>query len=181
MKRRLVETLAIQLAVPEENASPVYENMISRWGSVQYAQLSVLLVHLRYVAAMHQTHHWQAKGDGFYGDHKMFGELYETTLEHIDKVAERAVGLGNVDNVTLALQIEMLNEMTSGATMTSLPQPSDLARKSLSAEINFLRCAKAMSQSLKETGFMTPGLENLIAGIEDEHETHVYMLKQRCS
>ena len=33
---------------------------------------------------------------------------------------------------------------------------------------------------LKEMGLLTRGLDNMIAGIEDKHESHVYLLKQRC-
>jgi hypothetical protein len=47
------------------------------------------------------------------------------------------------------------------------------------AEMNFLAVMKQLCESLKETGLMTHGLDNLLAGIEDAHEGHVYLLKQR--
>jgi hypothetical protein len=62
-----------------------------------------------------------------------------------------------------------------------IPSSADLAKKSLMAEMNFLSVMKHLCDSLKECGLMTHGLDNLLAGIEDKHEGHVYLLKQRIS
>lgn len=182
MKKRLIETLEIQIAAPDPGYGVAIENMLAAWGATPYAQLSVLLVHLRFLALVHQTHHWTAKGDPFYGDHLLFERLYNGLLEDIDALAEKAVGLGGNDNVNLPLQIMQLNVMAQSYGMaTTIPQASDLAKRSLLAEVAFLRCAAHCSLSLKETGLMTRGLDNLLAGIEDKHEGHVYLLKQRSS
>jgi DNA-binding ferritin-like protein len=178
--RRLVESLEIMIAVPDPGYGIAIENMLAEWGGVPYAQLSVLLVHLRFLVLVHQTHHWTAKGDPFYGDHLLFERLYNGVLEDVDALAEKSVGLGGNDNVNLPLQIQQLNTLAQsyGASST-LPQASDLSKRSLIAEVAFLRCATHCVQSLKEMGLMTRGLDNLLAGIEDKHEGHVYLLKQR--
>jgi hypothetical protein len=45
--------------------------------------------------------------------------------------------------------------------------------------MNFLKVAAYLAECLKECGLMTRGLDNLLAGIEDKHESNVYLLKQR--
>ena len=66
-----------------------------------------------------------------------------------------------------------------GAT-TTIPHPSDLARRSYQAEMTFLKATARLVDCLKECGRLSRGVDNMIAGIEDKHENHVYLLKQRC-
>jgi DNA-binding ferritin-like protein len=179
MKRRLSETLEMSLVV-EPNLDIVTDNMVAQWGTVSYPQLSVLLVHLRFLAMVHQYHHWITKGEPFYGDHLLFQRLYEGVLEEIDSVAEKAIGLGSTANVDLVLQTSQLLKLVQGQGMTTtIPQPAELAKRSYLAEMNFLKAASHLVEHLKECGTLTRGLDNLIAGIEDKHEGNVYLLKQR--
>lgn len=179
MKKRLVETLEMALVV-EPNTNIVVDNMVAQWGSVPYPQLSVLLVHLKFLAAVHQNHHWVSRGEPFYGDHLLFQRLYEGTLEEIDSVAEKAIGLGTSGNVDLALQTTQVSSLVKGYGMTTtIPQASELAKRSYLAEMSFLKASSHLVECIEEMGVMTRGLDNLIAGIEDKHEGHVYLLKQR--
>jgi DNA-binding ferritin-like protein len=142
-----------------------------------------MLVHLRYLRDVHHTHHWIAKGDPFYADHELFERLYNNVVPEIDEMAEKAVGLGSERNVDLSLQLKQLEKMCSGAYGMSqmIPQPSELAKRSLAAEKNFVKTVTMMMKSLDERGMLTPGLENMLGGIADVHEGHIYLLKQRCS
>lgn len=180
--KRLIETLEIQCAVPDNSSALSLENMISQWGSTPLPELSVMLVHLRYLAQVHQSHHWIAKGDQFYGDHLLFERLYNETNDEIDTVAEKAIGLGCPNNVHLQMQLKQIAKLseTYGKSMT-IPQQSDLARRSFVAEVNFLRCIANCVDNLKTYKTLSRGLDNMIAGIEDLHEGHVYLLKQRVS
>jgi DNA-binding ferritin-like protein len=180
MKKRLSEITGIIPAV-EPNAAIVTDNMVSEWGGVPCPQLSVALAMLRFLFFVHQTHHWIAKGDPFYGDHLLFARLYEDIDDEIDKLAEKAIGLGSTANVDLSRQISHIAKLTQGYGMVStIPQPSDLAQRSLAAEQNFIKCLEFLMQAMEEAGCMTKGLDNLLAGILDVHEGHVYLLKQRC-
>ena len=164
----------------DPNISIVFDNMVAEWGGQTYGELSVLLVHLRFLAFVHQTHHWVTKGDSFYGDHKLFEELYNNTVADIDALAEKTVGLGTTENVNITLQVNQLMRLVKGYGMTStIPQPSEITRRSLAAEVNFIKTAELAFECLKERGGSTLGLENLIGGILDVHESHVYKLKQR--
>lgn len=166
----------------EPNLHIMTDNMIAEWGGTPYAQLSVVLVHLKYLAALHQNHHWTCMGDPYYGDHLLFDRLYGDIPAEVDSIAEKVIGLGCTDNVNLQLVNSQVLKLICGqGTASTIPQSSDLARKSLMAEMNFLSVMKHICGSLKEMGLMTHGLDNMLAGIEDKHEGHVYLLKQRIS
>lgn len=178
-RRRLVETLEMSMAV-EPNLDIITNNMVAEWGSVKYPELSVLLVHLKFLASVHQNHHWTTKGEPYYGDHLLFERLYGGVTGEIDSVAEKAIGLGSTANVDLVLQTSQLFKLVQGYGMTStVPQPTELAKRSYLAEMNFLKVTACLVECMKERGSLTRGLDNLIAGIEDSHESHVYLLKQR--
>ena len=180
-KRRLSESMEMMLSV-EPNLHIVTDNMVAEWGSTPYPQLSVLLVHLKYLYALHQNHHWTSMGDPFYGDHLLFQRLYQATVEEIDGLAEKAIGLGNTTNVNLTLLTsQLLKLVTSAGNASMIPTSSDLAKKSLMAEMNFLKVIDLMISCLQECGLLTNGLSNMLQGIADVHEGHIYLLKQRVS
>ena len=167
-------------AVP--HTALVVDNLVASWGGIAFAELSVLVVHLRYLALVHQTHHWISRGDSFYGDHKLFEELYNAIVDEIDMVAEKAVGLGGEQNVNLALQVSQLMGLCKAyGSPQTVPQSCDLAKASLVAECNLLKVIQASSDCMEANGTMTPGIENMLQALYDAHEKHVYLLKRRCS
>jgi DNA-binding ferritin-like protein len=179
-RRRLTESFEMALVV-EPNIDIITDNMISEWGGTPYSELSVLLAHLEYLKKVHHTHHWISRSDSFFGDHELFSRLYQTVEGEIDMVAEKAIGMGSSINVDLSLVTSQCFKMVQGYGATStIPQTSDLARRSYQAEMTFLKTTSRLVDSLKETGRLTRGVDNMIAGIEDKHESHVYLLKQRC-
>jgi DNA-binding ferritin-like protein len=156
------------------------DNALAEWFGVDYAELSVILVHLRFLYVLHQTHHWSAMGDPFYGDHQLFQRLYESTAEQIDDVAEKAVGMGSERNVDLCTQLQQLFKLSAGtATNGSVPQSSELVRRSLYAEKRFVELIGNMLDRLREQGKSTNGIENLLQGLADAHERAIYLLKRR--
>ncbi|MBT9252666.1 MAG: DNA starvation/stationary phase protection protein Dps [Brockia lithotrophica] len=62
--------------------------------------------------------HWNVKGPGFYGQHKLFDELHELAEEWIDLVAERIAQLGHLTEGTLqrAAELTRLPEFPLGLT-----------------------------------------------------------------
>ena len=179
-RNRLSESFEMSVII-EPNCDIVTDNMVSEWGGVPFAQLSVMISHLHFLSKVHQTHHWISKSDPFYGDHLLFQRLYETVQDEIDMVAEKAIGLGSSSNVDLPLITNQIQRLVSNYGMTStIPQGSELARRSYQVEMTFLKTVSRLVDDLKEMGVLTRGLDNMIAGIEDKHESHVYLLKQRC-
>lgn len=180
-KKRLSESMEIMLTV-EPNLHIVTENMLAAWGGIPYAELSVILVHLKFLAEIHQNHHWTCMGDPFYGDHLLFQRLYDGVKGEIDTVAEKAVGMGSTSNVDLMLTTSQLLKLLSGyKSSTTIPHPSDLARRSLTVEMTFIKVIDHLIDCLAECGMLTNGIDNMLQGIADAHEGHVYLLKQRCA
>lgn len=179
----------IQVSAPDAGVKPAdgphadlaHDNTLAEWSGLPYAELSVVLAHLRYLALLHQTHHWVARGDSFYGDHKLFEDLYTRTLEDIDEVAERAVGLGSEQNVDLAHQLSRLVRLSRDGTSQTIPRGNGLAQASLAAECSFLRVLKGMRESLRSQYALTDGLDDLLPQVASRHEQHVYLLRRRCA
>jgi hypothetical protein len=89
--------------------------------------------------------------------------------------------LSDENAVNLPLQLTQLNKMIQTyGTINTIPQPSELVKRSLAAEKTFLLTMNHLAMCLTEKSLLTRGLDNLLAGIEDAHERHVYLLKQRC-
>lgn len=154
--------------------------LLLAWEGVPYAELSVMLVYLRFLATLHQTHHWTCADDPFYGDHLLFQRLYADIGPEIDLVAEKAIGVGTSDNVDLQLQMHQLMTLISQSkSQRSIPVANQLIQLSLSAEMNFLKVVDVLVNSLEQSGAMSRGIDNMIAAIQDKHEEHVYLLKQR--
>lgn len=145
-----------------------------------YHQLAVVLGFLRHLYLLHQTNHWSASGDPFYGDHLLFQRLYEGVAGEIDGIAEKAVGLGSPHLVNLTDQLQLVNviNQTSHRHFV-IPRPDELVDLSLCAESTFVEVMKNVYLSLENCGYMTKGLDNLLAGILDKHEGNIYLLKQR--
>lgn len=188
MMRSLAEWIGVETEpqAGEEPTGPnddlAYDNALQDWSGVPYAELSYLLAWLRYLSMLHQTHHWIAKGDSFYGDHELFAKLYERTLEDVDEVAEKAVGLGTEQNAALASQIVQIMKICRAFdTPQTVPQSSELAKASLAAERMFLKTLTMTYQSMQQASTLTPGVDNMIQQVADRHEKHVYLLGRKCA
>lgn len=145
------------------------------------SELPSYLVLLRALATIHQSHHWLTFGADFYGDHLLFERLYDQTLEEIDGLAEKAIGVGcDLHAMQPGLQAELMTQVvTNFCNVPEEGTPASLVKTSLVAEQHFLTCAKQIVEILKGRGRLSRGVDNLLAGIEDNHENHLYLLGQR--
>lgn len=143
------------------------------------AALPSLLVLLRALAMVHQTHHWCTHGDSYYGDHLLFERLYNGVSEEIDGIGERAVGMGGMQFIrNLNAQAAGVQRVV-GLLSNLVESPNAYVESSLEAEQLFASCTTVIVAKMKETGLLTRGVDNLIAGVEDKHESHRYLLQQR--
>jgi DNA-binding ferritin-like protein len=139
--------------------------------------LHLVLAGLQALAALHQTHHWSTRGTAYYADHLMFERLYNDSLEFIDQVAERAVGIGDPAAIFALHQIKhqyQLLEVFGIATT-----PDEMVEVSLKAETSFLEMLDQTIANMEVEGSMTHGISNLLEGVADGHEVFVYLLRQR--
>lgn len=156
-----------------------------RLAYAQGAELPALLTLLRALSMVHQSHHWLTKGAAFYADHLLFERLYNDIVPEIDGIGERAVGSGcdrtlvhpgvQAQGVTRVIEALCGNGITFGEGENS----ESYVATSLKAEKWFLVCARQLAESMKATNELSRGTDNLVAGIEDKHEEHVYLLSQR--
>ena len=154
------------------------DNLLSTWSNVHYGQLSVLMAHLRYLNILHHTHHWVA---GSYSDHLLFEQLYESVRTEIDLLAERAIGLSDIETVDITRQLRTLQAIVKEDDVESMisDQNNRLIFKSLEAENRFLEIIDFIKEDLQTNGLMTNGLEDLLGTIASQHEQHVYLLQNR--
>jgi len=140
-----------------------------------------LLVFLRAVAMVHQTHHWVTTGPSSYADHLLFERLYNDMLPEIDAIAERTVG---GPGSTL---VGNFREQAEGVVrvLDTLGTPAEdalgMVQKSLEAEELLRFGISKVVEGMRAESSLSRGTDNLIAGIEDKHEEHVYLLQQRLS
>lgn len=155
--------------------------LLSRWEETApdaeplARSLASVAVALRAVYLMHQAAHWQTKGPSFVDDHKLFGDLYDTTVDEVDMVSERAVGLGDAILVCPLKASELAIElMQAFGRQCDVPDADKLMQLSLEAERGLLQ---VIASAMKDD--VTDGVSNLLQGIADKHESHIYLLQQR--
>jgi DNA-binding ferritin-like protein len=176
------DDVEVAVVVEPNPANVAQDDMLDQWGATPYGELSLVLVHLRWLGLITQTHHWISSGDSFYGDHLMFDRIYKGIAEDIDTVAEKAVGMGTEHNVDINMHVAQLAHLagTYGSAQT-MPTPNKLASRTLVAEETFMQCIDDCVVRMNEMGTMTNGLENMLQGIHDRHEQNCYLLKRRCA
>jgi hypothetical protein len=169
------------VGLPPGSPVELTEQLVSSWSFLPYSELSVALSWLKALSTIHQSHHWQAFSDPFYGDHLMYMRLYEAVQKDVDAMAEKAVGMGTielVDPVKVLKHTEIILSVIYEAR-PGIPNPTDLAMRSLTAELHFLKALERISQLLESRSLLTAGIDNQLAGLADLHEQNVYLLKQR--
>jgi len=159
------------------------EDLFITYGDEKYAELAVFLDLLRALQLLYQTAHWQASGPNFYSDHKLFERLYKQTTEDIDAVGEKAVCLGSERLVDYRHSLENMTAFLGASEDQSVCREPALETPHVSmahrAETAFLKAGEKLFVILKDKGQLTKGVENLLGGILDKHESNLYLLKQR--
>ncbi len=152
-----------------------YRRLKTRRASMQdkLSLLLVLLAGLRSAHLSHWTSHWQVKGQPYYGDHLLMDKLYNSLPEEIDTLAEKIVAEFGAEAVEMTAQMA---EMSLQIQAISEASKSPLHRA---------LCVEEFLQDLFEyvydelEGQMSLGLDDFIMSIANDHETNLYLLKQR--
>lgn len=161
----------------------LHSKVVEPFSGEKYAELGAMVGMLEGLSVLFQTLHWQINGNSFYGDHLMFQRIYEATDEQIDGVAERAVGLGTrhlADSSKIVKSMDIfLDHIRSNTVMEMNDIGYSFAKRGKYALEMFIETVEKMYSELKEKGLLTSGLDNLIQGILDVQEGHLFLLKQR--
>lgn len=133
------------------------------------------------VALIHHTAHWRTSGPQYYADHLLFDRCYSDVQAHVDMVAERAIGLGAGELVTAEAiatgTLQAVEAITARAMGDCSPQ--GLVRTSLEATKVLLSSLGVVLATLKRAGNLTDGTANMLQGLADMYESHMYLLGQR--
>lgn len=157
-----LEAIVAMVAIPREA-------MVDAWSGI--------LSGLYALGVAIQSAHWRSLGESFYGDHLMYQRMYEDVIREIDSFAERFMGV--IGDETALDPAHLLSH--ASVVVKQMMMPGDLASALLMAEKNFLERLGGFAKTLESTGQLSTGIENLIQGISDRHEEHVYLLSRRLS
>ena len=116
-------------------------------------------------------YHWNVKGPQFFRLHEKFELIYTEVGDVIDELAERIVGLDGVPLHTLSAMLEA----SSLKEDSENPQPDVMVKrtvKDMKEIIGKLQSAIEMSEKAVDRT-----TTNLLDGIKDGLEAHLWMLK----
>lgn len=143
--------------------------------------LSQLLAHLRAMHLwMHGAHH-VSKGPSFGGDHILIlNTIYDEIQDQVDKLAEKGIGITGDESLGSPQRImqEAMPVLSSFPDVTSLPQ-DQLMQAAYQIEQTFISVLEHQFHSLEQSGQLSLGLNNFLAGLADTHEGYGYFLRQR--
>lgn len=149
--------------------------------------LQELLVYLRALSQLYISHHWQTYGATFYGDHKLYEQLYNESLPFVDQVAERLMGTSfskswsPVNPLAQAQSIAVVMEGYYPPEVPDYPDSELTVKITLIATLRFLTVLNVVYESLASQGKLksSPGTDNLLQGLADKFESFAYLLSQR--
>lgn len=137
----------------------------------------VIKGYLNFLRAIYQTHHdnhWKCQGNDFYGNHLMFKKLYENTLEHVDEVGEKLIGVYKGKDI-ISTDPESIGKIVE--QYQAEKYGNDCVRSSLEIENAFLKLSKDVYDKLDQEDSLTLGVDDMIMSISNDHEVHVYLLE----
>ena len=159
-----------------DNIDNVWESMVDIFGPSEYAPLAAFLAATEGLQVIHHAHHWQTKGEPFYGDHLLYQRLYEAILAEIDLIGEKLIGVSKETALTNYFKRVKAMEMFLKA-VTHSEKPYVVV--SHDAELTYVRLGEELMDKLQQSNLLTRGLEQMLGNILDKHEEHVYLLDQR--
>lgn len=145
----------------------------ARAGGAALEQLKELLAVLRAAYETYRTSHWQATGEGYYGDHLMLQRIYEDAEKSVDQVAERTVGYYGSSSVDLSDQAERVRTWSATFGRETCPVKASLlaaraVRDQLTESYDEIRRSRQMSL----------GLDDLLMSLASKNDEHQYLLQQ---
>lgn len=152
------------------------EQCCSVFGDSEWAPLAAFLAVTEGLQVVHHSHHWQTKGENFYGDHLLYQRLYEAILPEIDLIGEKLIGVSQDVSLTNYFKRVKAMEMFLKA-VTHSDQPYVVV--SHDAELTYVRMGGELMDQLEQAGLLTRGLEQMLGNVLDKHEEHIYLLEQR--
>ena len=137
--------------------------------------LKILLATLRSAHWVHWTGHWQVKSGSFYGDHLLLERVYTGIVEEIDTLAEKMVTVFGANAVDPKEQIALANTVVDMQSS----RKQDPIKRSLIVEENLQVLLANVFNYLESKNKLPLGLNDYIAATANNHDTYLYLLRQR--
>ena len=121
------------------------------------------------------THsHWTMKGKLFYENHLLFERIYNSSLEDLDRAAEKMVGIFGDECLDYDLQVDLLHKvLLKYKNLDGSP-----VQMSLAIETDFIKLSKEVYEIFEDEGTLTLGLDDMIMSISNSREGAVYLLQR---
>jgi DNA-binding ferritin-like protein len=133
--------------------------------------MSLYVAFTRALYLVHQQNHWESKSYDF---HLLLQRIYESTQEMSDDAAEKTIGIFG--------ELTKQDKISSIAAQFSSSKFGDdkfsVIKSSLAGEEAFQKFATHVYKTLKESGDLTLGMDDLIMSQVSKSELHTYLLKQ---
>lgn len=155
-----LESIVAVVAVPANTCDDAWSGVITGLHALSIAS---------------QSAHWRALGDSFYSDHLMYQRMYEDISKEIDAVGEKYVGVTGNESI---IEPNRLISALSSAGQQMLAG-GDVLETLLRAQRNFIKRVSTLVKLLEASGQYSSGIDNLLSGIIDKHEEHIYLLERR--
>lgn len=137
---------------------------------------STLLAHFRALYDHYRHAHWCSSGEVAYQDHLLYERFYDSLKEEIDGLAEKFVGRLGEGVVSPVRQQKIRAELTK---RWARRRPDDLLARSLHAERSLLYGLERTYETFDRCGRLSMGMDDMLMSLYSDHETHLYLLKQR--
>ena len=138
--------------------------------------LKFLLASLRAAHWVHWSGHWQVRSGSFYGDHLLLERVYSGIVEEIDTLAEKIVFLCGTASVGPVEQIALADTVVREFCADPYSNPMG---RSLQVEEHLQVLLQDVFTYLEGKKQLPLGLNDYIAATANNHETYLYLLRQR--
>jgi len=144
------------------------------------SMLKWVYMHKAYVEWFHSAH-LLSKGSSFSGDHvNLYGKIYQESFDKYDSIIERVIGITNDEHCACPSTITMgvlgiLQKYPSPSNVPAL----NIATTALQLNKEYCNFLNSLITDCKQTGQITIGTEDLIAGTCNIVEGYTYLLQQR--
>ena len=133
--------------------------------------LNVLIADFTVFYQKLRHYHWNVKGEQFFMLHEKFEEIYTEVGDVIDELAERVIGLDSIPLHTLGHMLETTSLKEDG----EVPAPAKMVTRTVADFEALTKSLMAAIELAEKAGDRTT--VNLLDGIHDGLEAHLWMLK----
>lgn len=147
--------------------------------------LANLVWELRFLSMAAQTAHWRVFGPTSYSDHLLFGRVYEKLDALLDPMAERLTAFSEFSDESFVDPVQQAGYVYSRMMELGPDLQQSLLDANLAASffyehlLSLTRQLRSLSVAMRTEGYLTYGLDDMLATTANELETLVYFLERR--